>query len=61
MTTEAVVLILAIGEAIGHIADDPTAERLHNATVDFFAKKPETQRFPQDESPRNSEDYNRGH
>jgi hypothetical protein len=55
MTTESVVLILAIGEAIGHIADDPTAERLHNATVDFFVKKPETQCFPQDESPRNSD------
>lgn len=41
MTTEAVVLILAIGEAIGHIDDDPAAERLHNATVDFFVKKAE--------------------
>jgi hypothetical protein len=56
MTTEAVVLILAIGEAIGHIADDPTAEKLHNATVDFFVKKPETPCFPQNESPRNIDD-----
>jgi hypothetical protein len=56
MTTEAVVLILAIGEAIGHIADNPMAEKLHNATVDFFVKKPETPRFPQDKSTRNIDD-----
>jgi hypothetical protein len=56
MTTEAVILILAIGEAIGHIADNPTAERLHNATVDFFVKKPETPCFPQDQSTRHIDD-----